>query len=71
MVVGDLPIMNKPDLKQMSFLELRKYVLANREDYEAWDEYVQRPRPNSTLVPADISLSEQKATLDNLIQRKQ
>lgn len=70
MVTGDLRAMNKPDFKKMSFTELRKYVLAHREDREAWDEYANRPRPNSILVTADISVTEQERIIGNLIQTK-
>jgi hypothetical protein len=54
----------------MSLQELRKYILSHREDQEAWDEYTNRPRPNSVLVNSDTSLSEQKQIFDNLLQKK-
>ena len=35
--------------KQMSMKELRKYVLENRDDEQAWREFADRPRPNATI----------------------
>jgi hypothetical protein len=70
MVDGGLATMTKPNYKQMSLQELRKYVLSHREDQEAWDEYANRPRPNSVLVNAETPLSEQKQIFDNFIQQK-
>ena len=35
--------------------ELRHYVLAHREDEEAWDEYVSRPRPNAVRLHYIVS----------------
>ncbi len=62
--------MNKPNFKQMSLTELRKYVLSHREDMEAWDEYADRPRPNSILVTADTPIAQQEQIVDSLIQQK-
>ena len=62
--------MNKPNFKQMSLTELRKYVLSHREDIEAWDEYADRPRPNSILVTADTPIAQQEQIIDSLIQQK-
>ena len=62
--------MNKPNFKQMSLTELRKYVLSHREDMEAWDEYADRPRPNSILVTADTPIAQQEKIVDSLIQQK-
>ena len=53
----------------MSLKELRKYVLANRQDQEAWDEFVSRPRPNAITVPADTPLEEQERILRDAIDR--
>ena len=60
--------MNQPNFKQMSLTELRKYVLSHREDMEAWDEYANRPRPNSILVTADTPITEQEKIVTKLIQ---
>jgi hypothetical protein len=68
MEIGDL-LMNKPNFKEMSLQELRKYVLAHRNDEEAWDEFASRPRPNSVLVTADTPLEEQEAIIKKLIER--
>ncbi|MEL6441422.1 MAG: hypothetical protein AAFQ80_19485 [Cyanobacteria bacterium J06621_8] len=37
----------------MSMKELRQYVLENRHDQDAWNEYTSRPRPNAVIIPAD------------------
>ncbi len=71
MVDGGLVTMTKPDYKQMSLQELRKYVLSYREDEEAWNEYASRPRPNSVLVNSDTPLSEQEQIFNNLLQKRQ
>lgn len=60
--------MNQTNFKQMSLTELRKYVLSHREDMEAWDEYANRPRPNSILVTADTPITEQEKIVTKLIQ---
>lgn len=39
----------------MPLTQLRQYVLANRQDEEAWAEYASRPRPNKILIPADAT----------------
>ena len=44
--------------KQMSMKELRKYVLNNRDDEQAWREFADRPRPNATIVSAQTPLHE-------------
>ena len=48
------------DFKSMTLNELRRYVLAHRDDQKAWDEYVSRPRPNAIRIPADIPIEEQQ-----------
>ena len=42
----------------MSMKELRKYVLNNRDDEQAWREFADRPRPNATIVSAQTPLHE-------------
>ena len=54
----------------MSLKELRKYVLANRQDQEAWNEFVSRPRPNAITVSADTPLEEQERILRNCLLNK-
>ena len=61
--------MNKSELKAMSLNQLRHYVKAHRHDREAWDEYVSRPRPNATIIPADIPIEKQQEILENLLKR--
>ena len=57
------------DYKSMTLNELRRYVLKNREDREAWDEYVSRPRPNATIIPSDIPLEEQQRIFEDLLRQ--
>lgn len=57
------------NFKAMSLKELRRYVLDNREDQEAWDEFVSRPRPNAVTIPTDIPLEEQERILKELIRK--
>ena len=57
------------NFKEMSLRDLTKYVLAHRDDQEAWDEYVSRPRPNSTIIPADIPLEEQQQIFEDLLRK--
>ncbi len=51
------------NFKEMSLNELRKYVLRNRKDETAWKEFVSRPRPHATIVPAGTPLEEQERIL--------
>ena len=67
MAAGATKFMN--DYKSMTLNELRRYVLKNREDQEAWDEYVSRPRPNATIIPADIPLEEQQQIFEDLLRK--
>ena len=53
----------------MSLKDLTKYVLAHRDDQEAWDEYVSRPRPNATIIPVDIPLEEQQRIFEDLLHQ--
>ena len=53
----------------MTLNELRHYVLAHRDDEEAWDEYASRPRPNATRIPADIPLEEQQRIFEDLLRK--
>ena len=57
------------DFKSMSLNELRHYVLAHRDDEEAWEEYASRPRPNATIIPADIPMEEQQKILEDLLRK--
>ena len=58
----------KPNFTQMSLSQLRAYVLANRNDEEAWQEFASRTRPNAIYFDADLPLSEEKKKLQELIE---
>lgn len=58
----------KPNFKEMSLQELRTYVLAHRNDTEAWKEFTRRPRPNAIHFDTDMPLSEQKEKLEELLE---
>jgi hypothetical protein len=60
--------MSKRDFKQMSRKDLKQYILAHRNDEEAWDEFVSRPRPNAVIVSADTPLEEQERILLDALQ---
>lgn len=61
--------MMKPNFKEMSLKQLRKYVLAHRDDEEAWREYADRPR-KSVEFPPSSNFSEHKEIIDRLTQKK-
>lgn len=61
--------MSKPNFQAMTLNELRRYVLAHRDDLEAWNEFAARPRPNATIVPADTSVEEQERIIKELVDR--
>lgn len=61
--------MSKPNFQAMTLNELRRYVLAHRDDIEAWNEFAARPRPNATIVPADTSVEEQERIIKELVDR--
>ena len=58
----------KPNFKKMSLQELRRYVLAHRDDQEAWQEFTHRERPNAIYFDTDMPLSEQETKLQELLQ---
>ena len=58
----------KLNFTQMSLSQLRAYVLANRNDEEAWQEFASRPRPNAIYFDADLPLFEEKKKLQELIE---
>lgn len=60
----------KPNFQVMSFQELKRYVLAHRDDAEAWEEYASRPRANAVYFEAEMSLSEQETKLRELVKKK-
>ena len=61
--------LSKPNFQAMTLNELRRYVLAHRDDIEAWNEFAARPRPNATIVPADTSVEEQERIIKELVDR--
>ena len=61
--------MSKHNFQAMTINELRRYVLAHRDDREAWNEFAARPRPNATIVPADTSVEEQERIIKELVDR--
>ena len=61
--------LSKPDFQVMTLNELRRYVLAHRDDKEAWDEFAARPRPNAVMVSADTPVEEQERIIKELVDR--
>ncbi len=66
-VNGGMKLLN---YKEMCLKNLRKYVLENREDEEAWKEFASRPRPNAITVPAQTPLAEQERILRESSQKE-
>lgn len=58
----------QPNFKEMSLQELRRYVLAHRDDREAWQEFTDRERPNAIYFDTDLPLAEQERKLQELLQ---
>lgn len=67
MAKGGLRLMT--NFKEMNLKELRAYILENREDNEAWDEFVSRPRPNAVIIPPDMPQEEQDRIVKELISK--
>jgi hypothetical protein len=63
--------LSKPNFQTMTLNELRKYVLAHRDDTEAWAEFAARPRPNAVMVSADTPVEEQERIIKELVDRSQ
>ncbi len=61
--------MSKLNFQAMNLTELRRYVLAHRDNREAWDEFAARPRPNAVMVPADTPIEEQERIIKELVDR--
>lgn len=60
----------KPNFKEMSFSELRAYIVANRSDEEAIEElFVNRRVSNTEHYSADLTSEEIKAILKNKIDK--
>ncbi|MGL5941898.1 MAG: DUF6887 family protein [Waterburya sp.] len=54
----------------MSLNELRKYVLANRHDQEAWEEFTSRPRPDAVTFPYTENPQEIEDSLRDFLESK-
>ncbi len=63
-------ILPKPNFQQMSLQELRHYILAHRDDLDAWQEYTGRPRTNAVYFDSEMSPSEQETKLRELLEKK-
>jgi hypothetical protein len=61
--------MSKHNFQAMNLNDLRRYVLAHRDDKEAWDEFAARPRPNAVMVPVDTQIEEQERIIKELVDR--
>jgi hypothetical protein len=61
--------LSKSNFQEMTLNELRRYVLAHRDDKEAWDEFAARPRPNAVMVSADTPVEEQERIIKELVDR--
>lgn len=63
--------MSKPNFQAMNLAELRQYVLAHRDNRDAWDEFAARPRPNAVMVTADTAVKEQERIFKELVDRSE
>jgi hypothetical protein len=61
--------MSNTNFQAMNLKELRQYVLAHRDDREAWNEFAARPRPNAIMIPADTPIEEQERIIKELVDR--
>lgn len=62
--------MTKPNFKEMSRAELRKYVLAHREDEEAIHElFINRSNPNAKVYSAPHDVDDMR-TIEAAIATK-
>jgi hypothetical protein len=61
--------LSKPNFQAMTLNELRQYVLAHRDDREAWNEFAARPRPHAVMVSADTPIEEQERIFKESIDR--
>ncbi|MBE9169243.1 hypothetical protein IQ238_17510 [Pleurocapsales cyanobacterium LEGE 06147] len=59
----------KPNFQTMTLTELRQYVLAHRDDQEAWVEFTNKTRPDAVIVSADTPLEEQERIIKELAER--
>jgi len=57
----------KPNFKEMSFKELRAYIIAHRQDDEAIHElFINRRNPNATKYPSNLTDEE----MSEILKRK-
>ena len=61
--------MSRPNFQTITLNELRRYVLAHRDDRKTWDEFTARPRPNAVMVSADTPMEEQARIIRELVDR--
>jgi hypothetical protein len=54
--------------KDMTKKELKKYILANRHDKEAWEEFRSRPRPNAIIISSDTPIEETERILREAVE---
>lgn len=58
-----------PNYEQMSFTELRAYVVENREDIEALRLLMSKRDPNSPKYPMPVTEADMQAQME-IIRRK-
>ncbi|MBH8564636.1 hypothetical protein I8748_21020 [Nostoc sp. CENA67] len=58
-----------PNYEQMSFTELRAYVIENREDIEALRFLMSKRDPNSPKYPTPLTEADMQAQME-IIRRK-
>ncbi|MGF1977960.1 MAG: DUF6887 family protein [Nostoc sp. CmiSLP01] len=58
-----------PNYEQMSFQELRTYVVENREDIEALRFLMSKRNPNSPKYPTPLTEADMQAQME-IIRRK-
>ncbi len=59
----------KPNFKEMTFGELRKYIIQHQDDEEARHEMLlNRRNPNATVYPASMSAEEMTEVLKRKVK---
>ena len=61
--------LSRLNFQAMTLNELRRYVLAHKDDKETWDEFAARPRPNAVMVSAGTPIEEQERIIKELVDR--
>lgn len=54
----------------MSLQELRRYILAHRDDEQAWEKLASRERPNAIYCETNTPLAEQEAMLQKILEKR-